>query len=253
MTIQPAATEGGVANDGSFAPGPGDVGRLSAGERAVQASPGSNGRPVKVKKRRSGLMGRIEAFISRLSTRNNFWHRVCSLIYLPYAYRSGIRMKRVDKNTFTAVLPFRRFNKNWYNAMAGASLLANSEIAGGMYLFAAVGADYTVVCKELNYRFLRPCLGPAVYKVVPPQGLDDMIATHEEFNIEVVLNVLQQRIPIPKGKGEVAGPEAPKEKELRVGRCRAVFHVTPKSHHEAKERRAKEAAKAAAREASSKA
>ncbi len=66
------------------------------------------------------LMDRMDAFISRLSTRSNFWHRVCSIIWLPYAARSGIRMKRVDENTFSAVLPFTRFNKNWYNAMAGA-------------------------------------------------------------------------------------------------------------------------------------
>ena len=51
------------------------------------------------------------------------------MIWLPYAFRSGIRMKRLGETEFTAELPFRRFNRNWYNAMAGASLLANSEIA----------------------------------------------------------------------------------------------------------------------------
>ena len=70
------------------------------------------------------LMDRADRFISRLSTRNNFWHRVCSLIWLPYAFKSGIRMKRIDAKTFSAILPFRRFNRNWYNAMAGAALLA---------------------------------------------------------------------------------------------------------------------------------
>ncbi|XOV75629.1 MAG: hypothetical protein ACFHWZ_00920 [Phycisphaerales bacterium] len=54
------------------------------------------------------------------------------------------------------ILPFRRFNKNWYNAMAGAALLGNSEVAGGMYIFQKAGKDYTVVCKELHYKFLRP-------------------------------------------------------------------------------------------------
>ncbi|MCA9288194.1 MAG: hypothetical protein KDA05_06405, partial [Phycisphaerales bacterium] len=68
------------------------------------------------RKRKRSLLDRIDAFISRLSTRNNFWHRVCSMIWLPYAFRSGIQMKRVDATTFTAVLPFRRFNRNWYNA-----------------------------------------------------------------------------------------------------------------------------------------
>ncbi len=185
-----------------------------------------------VTKRRSGFVGRVEAFISRLSTRNNFWHRVCSLFWLPYAFKSGIQMKRVDATTFTAVLPFRRFNKNWYNAMAGAALLANSEIAGGMYLFAEVGADYTVVCKELRYRFLRPCLGPAIYKVTPLSDIKAMVASHAEFNIELELDILQQRLPVPGKK---------RDREPRVGKCHIVFHVTPKAHHEAKEKRRKDA------------
>ena len=67
---------------------------------------------------------------------------------------------RIDAKTFEAYLPFRRFNRNWYRALAGGALLANSEIAGGMYVFGVVGGDYTVVCKNLNYTFLRPCFGP---------------------------------------------------------------------------------------------
>ena len=115
---------------------------------------------------------RCEAFISRLSTRNWFWQKVCSLIWLPFAFRSGITLRRAAENRFTAVLPFTRGNRNWYNAMAGAALLGNSEVAGGMYLFGECGGDYVVVCKEMKYRFLRPCLGPAVYRVV---NSDDVI------------------------------------------------------------------------------
>lgn len=168
--------------------------------------------------RKKTLFERIEAYISRLSTKSNFWHRVCSLIWLPIAYRSGIRMKRLDAKSFTAVLPFRRFNRNWYNAMAGAALLANSEIAGGMYVFGVCGADYTVVCKELRYRFLRPCFGPAVYRVTPMADLDDLVKSGGEFNIDVELDICQQ----------LKKPGA--EKEQRVGKCFATFHVTPKQH-----------------------
>src|SRR5215207_4103485 len=110
---------------------------------------------------KQGWVDKVEAFISKLSTRDNFWNSVCSLIWLPLAFFSGIRMKQVDVNTFAAYLPFRRFTRNWYRAMAGGALLANSEIAGGMYVFGVVGGDYTVVCKHLEYRFLRPCFGPA--------------------------------------------------------------------------------------------
>ncbi len=75
------------------------------------------------------LMQRIEASISRLSTRNNFWHRICSWIFLPLAYRSGIKFTKGDESTFSAILPFRKFNKNWYNAMAGGA--APGQCRGG--------------------------------------------------------------------------------------------------------------------------
>lgn len=181
----------------------------------------------------------LEASISKLSTRNNFWHRVCSMIWLPYAFRSGIQMKRLDGSTFTAVLPFRRFNKNWYNAMAGAALLGNSEIAGGMYVFSAVGKDYTVVCKELTYRFLRPCFGPAIYRVTPKQDIQALIAAGTEFNIDIQLDIVQQQT-VAGVKLPGAGTVPPGGREKRVGRCLATFHVTPKAHHKAKKLRSKD-------------
>ncbi len=164
---------------------------------------------------RRTLGQRLDVFISRLSTKNRFWQKVCSLIWLPYAFRSGITMKRLDSKRFMAVLPFRRFNRNWYNAMAGAALLGNSEIAGGMYLFSECGSDYIVVCKEMRYRFLRPCLGPAVYHVVNCEDLGEKVASGSEFNIKLRLEV-RQRL---KKKG----------RELRVGSCEITFHCTPKA------------------------
>lgn len=169
-------------------------------------------------------MDRADAFVSRLSTRNNFWHRVCSLIWLPYAFKSGIRMKRIDAATFSAVLPFRRFNRNWYNAMAGAALLANSEVAGGMYVFGVCGGDYTVVCKNLEYKFLRPCFGPALYRICPREDVKALAAAGAEFNITLDLDIVQQ---IGKSGG----------KERRVGKCVAIFHVTPKAHQQKKGRK----------------
>lgn len=188
---------------------------------ATNAAPAPSPPPSSVQ-RKKPFWERVEAYLSRLSTRNNFWHRVCSLIWLPIAFRSGIRMKRVDKQTFTAVLPFRRFNRNWYNAMAGASLLANSEIAGGMYVFGYCGGDYTVVCKELNYKFLRPCFGPAIYTITPRQDIEELVRSGGEFNIDIVLDVKQQLKKPGDGR------------ERRVGRCYATFHVTPKHHHKSK-------------------
>lgn len=173
--------------------------------------------PPPRRRTRRTLSDRMDSFISRLSTRSNFWHRVCSLIWLPYAFKSGIRMKRLGASAFSAVLPFRRFNKNWYNAMAGAALLANSEIAGGMYLFGIVGADYTVVCKSLEYKFLRPCFGPAIYRISAVEDVPALKAAGGEFNVTLELDIVQQ----------IARRA---DKERRVGKCTATFHVTPKQH-----------------------
>ena len=168
-----------------------------------------------------GWFDKVEAFISRLSTRDNFWHSICSFIWLPLAFFSGIRTKQIGEDRYQAILPFRKFNKNWYNAMAGGALLGNAEIAGGMYVFGIVGSDYTVVCKNLNYTFLRPCLGPAVYHMHSRENLREKIATKAEFNCTLDMDIMQQ----PIGK---------KDRERRVGRCEVTFHITPKLHHKMK-------------------
>jgi hypothetical protein len=169
----------------------------------------------------SGWYDRLEAFISRLSVRDNFWRSICSLIWLPLAFFSGLRMKQLDADTFAAILPFRRFNRNWYRAMAGGALLANSEIAGGAYVFGICGGDYTVVCKNLNYTFLRPCYGPAVYRMKSRENIHQLLALGKEFNLTLDLDVLQQAARIG-------------EKDKRVGRCEAIFHVAPKLQRKAK-------------------
>jgi hypothetical protein len=169
------------------------------------------------------LFDRIEAFVSRLSVRDNFWNSICSFIWLPLAFFSGIRMKELDANTFAAILPFRRFNRNWYRAMAGGALLANSEIAGGAYVFGICGGNYTVVCKHLEYSFFRPCFGPAVYKMKARENIREMMATGKEFNITLDLDVQQQGF-----RGE---------RDRRVGHCIATFHVTPKTHQKARRAR----------------
>ncbi|MEM7627574.1 MAG: hypothetical protein AAF333_18415 [Planctomycetota bacterium] len=187
-----------------------------------------------------GLWGRFmiwgENKFSELSTKNNFWHRLCSYLFLPVAYRSGIKFRHAKANTqadgpFECVVPFSRFNKNWYNAMAGAALLANSEVAGGMYIFQKCGSDYTVVCKHLEYKFRRPCVGPAIYRVDPQEDIEPLVATGDEFNITVDLTILQA--VVKKG-----------EKQRKVGTSVATFHVTPKAKYRA--RKAKQAERAAA-------
>ncbi|MEO1235896.1 MAG: hypothetical protein AAFX76_03810 [Planctomycetota bacterium] len=189
---------------------------------------------------KASLWGRFiiwgENKFSDLSTRNNFWHRLCSYLFLPVAYRSGIKFRHAKANTqtdgpFECVVPFSRFNKNWYNAMAGAALLANSEVAGGMYIFQRAGNGYTVVCKHLEYTFRRPCVGPAIYRVIPREDMGPLVDTGDEFNVTVDMTILQAVVKKD-------------EKERRVGHCVATFHVTPKAKYRA--RKAKLAERAAA-------
>lgn len=161
----------------------------------------------------------LDVHISRLSVRNTFWHRVCSFLFLPLSYSSGIYFRRVGDDNYVAILPFRRFNRNWYSAMGGAALLANAEVAGGSYLFRACGAGYTVVCKHLDYRFLRPCLDTAIYTMKPREDIKEQLAHGKEFNLTLEMEIAQQG-----------------EHNRRVGRCVATFHVTPKSHVKAKGR-----------------
>jgi len=230
----------------------------------VQAPPAPDGspgavptRPVRHAEPPPSLYDKIEAFVSRLSVRDNFWNSICSLIWLPLAFFSGIRLKAMDTATkafdsatrsasgavsgavgaareriesskiaAAAVLPFRRFNRNWYRAMAGGALLANSEIAGGMYVFGIVGGDYTVVCKHLEYRFLRPCLGPAVYRMTPRENVHDLVGKGGEFNVTLDMDITQQAARVG-------------ERDKRVGQCTATFHVTPKIQHKTKRLRNK--------------
>ncbi|MCB9846286.1 MAG: hypothetical protein H6811_09910 [Phycisphaeraceae bacterium] len=190
--------------------------------------PGLDITPAAAIRRKRSFMDRIEASLARLSTRNNFWHRVFSLIWLPFAARSGLRMKRLDKSTFQAVLPFKKFNRNWYNAMAGAALVGNAEIAGGMYVFGACKGRYTVVCKQIQYKFLRPCFGPAIYRIAPREDLEPLVEANAEFNVTLEMDVVQQ---LPRAD------KLPKVREKRVGRVEVTFHVTPIEHQKRKGRK----------------
>ena len=116
--------------------------------------------------------------------------------------------------------------------MAGAALLGNSEIAGGNYIFKVCGGDYTVVCTHLDYRFLRPCVGPAEYQMTPLEDIHELVASAKEFNIAIRMDIVQALLPTNKQGVAVGKPK-------RVGRCTATFHVTPKAHHKAKKLRKK--------------
>lgn len=173
------------------------------------------------------LRHRVERKAADLSSRSSFWHKVFSWKFLPLAYRSGIKIHKGSVGTFAAILPFKKFNKNWYNAMAGGALLANAEVAGGMYVLKEVGADWTIVCKRLEYEFLRPCFGPAVYNIEPREDIEQLVRDGKEFNLTVDMMIVQM-------------VQAKKARERRVGKCVASFHITPKTQYLARKRRTQE-------------
>ena len=48
-----------------------------------------------------------------------------------------------------------------------------------------------MVCKHLDYRFLRPCLGPAEYRMTPLEDIHELVATGKEFNIAIRMDIVQ--------------------------------------------------------------
>jgi hypothetical protein len=165
----------------------------------------------------TGLWARIyrsiEGKFSKLCFENNLWYRVLTKIYLPLAAKSNMKLGSWKGDVYEAVLPFKRFNKNWYNAMAGAAILANTEIAGGMAIFKLVGEKYTVVCKELSYKFRLPCQSDATYRVRIVDDIHSLMNAKPEFNLNMEIEVFAEM----------------KNKIRKIGTSKLTFHVAAKS------------------------
>ncbi len=178
---------------------------------------------------------RLEAQITKLSSRSNFWHRVCSFIWFPLVFRSGISVRHLGSDEYVATLPFKRGNRNFYKAMAGAALLGNSEVAAGVFLFNICGSEYEVVCRKFSYKFLRPCYGAASYTVKNAEEVRNelrrKIASAAEFNVTVEMQITQ----------ETATKNA---RALRIGKSELSFHCTPKAIVKQRRKRRKDRRKA---------
>ncbi len=60
--------------------------------------------------------------------------------------------------------------------MAGAALLGNSEIAGGMFLIAELrGPSAASSARNSRYKFLRPCVGAALYRMETKEDLPELL------------------------------------------------------------------------------
>ena len=62
--------------------------------------------------------------------------------------------------------------------------------------------------------------------MTPRENMAEMVGQQSEFNITMDMEILQQATR----QGE---------RDKRVGRCEATFHVTPKVHHKVKRARKK--------------
>lgn len=180
----------------------------------------------------TGFWGRqyrkLEQKLSKLCFNNNFWYKILTSIYLPLAAKAGMKLGRRKEDVYEAVLPFKKFNKNWYDAMAGAALLANTEIAGGMAIFQYVGEKYTVVCKELSYKFRLPCHSDATYRVRIIDDIQKLMKTKPEFNLRMEIDVLAEM----------------KNKMRKIGTSNVTFHIAAKSLMAQRIYKAKQKAKA---------
>lgn len=161
---------------------------------------------------------KVEAKLSKLCFENDFWYKILTFKYLPLASKSGMPLGKWTTEpdggeVYEAILPFKKFNKNWYNAMAGAAILANTEIAGGMAIFKLVGEQYTVVCKELSYKFRLPCQSEATYRVKILDDIHTLMKTKPEFNLQMQIEVIAEM----------------KNKMRKIGTSTVTFHVAAKS------------------------
>ena len=62
-----------------------------------------------------------------------------------------------------------------------------------------------------------------MYHVEPEEDIDELVASGQEFNLTVKMNVVQQL-------------RRPSDKQKRVGVATATFHVTPKAHQRSRGR-----------------
>ena len=171
---------------------------------------------------------KLEQQLSKLCFENDIWYKILTSIYLPLASKAGMKLGSRTGEVYETVLPFKKFNKNWYDAMAGAALLANTEIAGGMAIFQYVGEKYTVVCKELNYKFRLPCHSDAIYRVRMVDDIQSLMKSKPEFNLRMEIDILAEM----------------KNKMRKIGTSKVTFHIAAKSLMAQRIYKAKQKAKA---------
>jgi hypothetical protein len=137
------------------------------------------------------LTPKLEKYLNKLSMKSNFVNKLLSFFFMPFVYKSGLKMNFVEDD-YHAILPKRRMNVNWYGSMAGGAILGNSELAAGSYLFMLSKGEYRMICTRLNYRFLLPSLDAIMYKAhVDLEELREKIKAGGKFNIDMTIKVFR--------------------------------------------------------------
>lgn len=158
----------------------------------------------------------LDKRITALAIFNPFWRKLLSFFWMPFAWQSGLRVVAREGDALHMQLPYRRPNRNWYGDMAGAALLGNAEIAAGMALFEACGADCIIVCRRMNFDFHSSCTGPALYVARPVTDIAEKQEAGRPFECDVEMDVFQ------------CGKRSGKPGTKKIGRCEMTFSVTQK-------------------------
>jgi hypothetical protein len=160
------------------------------------------------------LTPKLEKYFNRLSIKSRFFNRLLSFFFMPFVFKSGLKMNFVEDDYY-AILPKRRMNVNWYGTMAGGAILGNSELAAGSYLFMLTKGEYRMICTHLNYRFLLPSIDAIMYKAyVDLEELAEKLKAGGKFNIDMTIKVFRTN----KEKNKAT---------RRIGSGTISFHMWP--------------------------
>jgi hypothetical protein len=155
----------------------------------------------------------LEKRLNKLSMKHPLLNRLLSLFFMPFVFKSGLRIN-FDPDNYYAILPKRRINQNWYGTMGGGAILGNTELAAGSYLFLMTRGEYRMVCKSLDYRFLLPSTEAVMYKATCNlEELDEKVRQGGKFNIDMDIKVYRTAEGNKPGK--------------RIGGGLITFHVWP--------------------------
>jgi len=137
------------------------------------------------------LSPKLEKYFNKLSIKSRFFNKLLSFFFMPFVFRSGLKMNFVEDDYY-AILPKKRMNVNWYGTMAGGAILGNSELAAGSYLFMLSKGEYRMICTNLSYRFLLPSIDAIMYKAtVDLEELATKIKGGGKFNIDMTIKVFR--------------------------------------------------------------